>query len=261
MTQRTYGSDAYTYSYAGTTQNELISQVPPGGNTIAYTWGRTDGNGMPLLESLTTANGTAYLTHDQTGAPMAMRSYTGTVTYYAHDGLGSPVALITPTGVVSATYAYDPYGTVNIGNPTNSSAATLNPYRFTGGIYDRTTGYLKLGQRFYSPDTGRFTQQDSLETLADPSRANRYEYAAGNPINYVDPTGRDFWDGVNNFVDAAVDRLAKATTKGLVVGSVAAVSTCVVGAIATGGLSCVGASAAFVGGFVGGPIEGVITGD
>ena len=43
--------------------------------------------------------------------------------------------------------------------------------------------------RWYDPVTGRFTQQDSLETLADPTRANRYEYAASNPLNYIDPTG------------------------------------------------------------------------
>lgn len=178
-----------TYSYAGTTQNELISQVVPGGSTFTYTWGRTDTNGLPLLESLTNPNGTSHLTHDDRGTPLAFTSFTGTTAYYALDGLGSPVALINTRGVHIASYSYDPYGAVTIANLTGNSAADLQSYRFTGGIHDRTTNYLKMGQRWYDPATGRFTQQDSLETLADPTRANRYEYAASNPTNYVDPTG------------------------------------------------------------------------
>lgn len=76
--------------------------------------------------------------------------------------------------------------------------------------------------RWYDPGTGRWTQQDSLETLLDPSRSNRYEYAAGNPVNYVDPTGRDFGD----FLQGASTALGVAATfagpYSLAVGAVAA---------------------------------------
>jgi RHS repeat-associated protein len=74
-------------------------------------------------------------------------------------------------------------------NITGNIATDLNPYVFTGGLKDRTTGWVKLGLRFYDPETGRFSQQDSLEVLADPSRGNRYQYAGSNPVNYVDPLG------------------------------------------------------------------------
>ena len=53
----------------------------PGGGSIAYTWCRTDQHGLPILESLTNANGTSYLTHDDTGSPLALRTYTGTLNY------------------------------------------------------------------------------------------------------------------------------------------------------------------------------------
>ena len=63
------------------------------------------------------------------------------------------------------------------------------PDRTAGGLYDRTTGFIKFGQRWYHPGTGRFTQQDSIEHLTDPAQGNRYAYAADNPVNYIDPTG------------------------------------------------------------------------
>jgi RHS repeat-associated protein len=178
-----------SYTFAGTTQNELISQAVPGGDNYKYRWGRTDRNGLPLLESFTSPDGTSYLTHDDSGAPLALRSPTGVQAYYVLDGLGSPVALVGSDGALLATYSYDPYGEVTTSNQTGN-AGDLNPYRFAGGLLDRTTGYVKFGQRFYDPGTGRFTQQDSLEVLADPTHGNRYQYAAGNPCNFVDPTGQ-----------------------------------------------------------------------
>lgn len=33
-------------------------------------------------------------------------------------------------------------------------------------------------------------QQDDISILADPSRANRYEYSGDNPVNYIDPAGK-----------------------------------------------------------------------
>src|ERR1039458_1650240 len=39
-----------------------------------------------------------------------------------------------------------------------------------------------------NPTTGTWTQQDPINTPLDPYNANRYEYAADNPVNYFDPT-------------------------------------------------------------------------
>jgi RHS repeat-associated protein len=64
-------------------------------------------------------------------------------------------------------------------------------YGYTGGITDPIDGLLHLGHRWYDSHNGRFTQRDDITTLANPSRANRYQYAASNPTSYVDPTGQD----------------------------------------------------------------------
>lgn len=198
MTSRTstsgYNTVTARYTYAGSDQTELISQVPGSGGTYNYTYGRTDRNELPILESITNSNGNSYLTHDNSGVPLALKSHTGNYAYYVLDGLGSPIALINGTGILLSTFTYDPYGQVTADNITNNSVTALNPYRFAGGMYDRSSNLVKFGMRWYDPATGRFTQQDSVETLADPSRANRYEYAAGNPCNFVDPTGQDISD-------------------------------------------------------------------
>ncbi|MFJ1588465.1 RHS repeat-associated core domain-containing protein, partial [Streptomyces sp. NPDC088197] len=64
------------------------------------------------------------------------------------------------------------------------------PYRYVGGTYDRTTGWIKYGQRWYNPTTGRFTTQDAHSFLTDPAQGNRYAYAGDDPINNTDPTGQ-----------------------------------------------------------------------
>lgn len=51
------------------------------------------------------------------------------------------------------------------------------------------TGRYLFGVRFYDPNQGVWTQQDSLDAPLDPVNANRYAYAGGDPVNNFDPTG------------------------------------------------------------------------
>ena len=67
----------------------------------------------------------------------------------------------------------------------------VNPYQFKGGLHDRTTNWVKFGHRWYSVEWGRFSQQDTLDAPLDPANANRYAFAANDPINLSDPTGRE----------------------------------------------------------------------
>jgi hypothetical protein len=68
-----------------------------------------------------------------------------------------------------------------------------------------------LDARFYDPEVGRFTSQDSyLGEINDPPSLHRYFYANANPTRYVDPTGhaaKDWiWAAANE-----TERAAKAT--------------------------------------------------
>lgn len=44
---------------------------------------------------------------------------------------------------------------------------------------------MKLGQRFYDPSLGRWTQQDPIPN------GNLYVYTGDNPVNFIDVTGTD----------------------------------------------------------------------
>ncbi len=181
-----------TYSYAGADQTELIHQTVPGGTAFDYVYGRNDTNKQPVLESFAKNNNLYYLDHDGTGTPLVLHLPSGPNDFYVLDGQGSVVALINAAGATAATYTYDPYGT-QTGTTGTGDAVGANPLRFTGGLYDRGTGWTKYGVRYDDTTLGRFTSQDPLTRLLDPDNANRYAYAADNPTNDVDPTGRDFW--------------------------------------------------------------------
>lgn len=66
----------------------------------------------------------------------------------------------------------------------------FDPYRYRYGMVDRGgTGQYLFGARFYDPNQGVRTQQDSLDAPLDPVNANRYACAGGDPINNYDPAG------------------------------------------------------------------------
>ncbi|MEU4215144.1 RHS repeat-associated core domain-containing protein [Actinoplanes sp. NPDC026623] len=190
---------AADYAYAGTDQVELTQA-----GTTKLDYGREDQYGMAWLQSWT-HNGrpTAYVERDGLGTPLGLRI--GTTDYaYVLDGLGSVVAIVGSNNTVAATYEYDPYGVVQTSSNENGLGQT-NLLRYAAGTYDPATRLTKYGQRWYNPNQGRFTQQDNLQFIGDPSQANRYAYAADNPINNIDPTGRnafnDYISYVANYVE------------------------------------------------------------
>jgi RHS repeat-associated protein len=69
--------------------------------------------------------------------------------------------------------------------------------RFTSRYYDSGTGLYKFGIRYYDPSTGRWTQRDPVGgSLQELVKANPYVYAGNDPVNMVDPTGKDTILGV-----------------------------------------------------------------
>jgi len=92
------------------------------------------------------------------------------------------------SGVLTDSYAYTHYGKIIC-----YKRSFENSYLFTGKQRDNETGNYYLRARYYSPSMARFLSRDSYDgTPADPLSQNRYLYARGNPVVYVDPSGHFF---------------------------------------------------------------------
>jgi RHS repeat-associated protein len=186
------GAVTSTYLYAGTTQNELVSQTDSAGGSYKYVYGRPDSNGNPEIESTTVGTSTGYLFNDPTGLPVMLQTVSVVTCMYMYDGLGNPAAMANPYYGNAYTLSFDPYGTATrTDGGTNNGGWAENPYLFQGGLQNRATGTLKYGPRSYNSATGGWTQQDTRNAPLDPANANRYAYAGGDPINNNDPTGRE----------------------------------------------------------------------
>ena len=64
-----------------------------------------------------------------------------------------------------------------------------NVYKFNGKEIDEQTGYYYYGARYYDPTMSVFLSVDP-HAEKHPN-INPYVYVANNPINAIDPDGRD----------------------------------------------------------------------
>ena len=96
------------------------------------------------------------------------------------DRSGSVMAAMTTSESIKTSYS--PYGTT----PTANSPIAV---KYNGEIHDRSCAYLLgNGERAYTPNLMRFRSPDRASIFL-PRNLNSYAYAAGDPINYFDPTG------------------------------------------------------------------------
>jgi RHS repeat-associated protein len=107
----------------------------------------------------------------------------GTTYRIVIDQRGSPRLIVnTSTGAIAQRIDYDEFG--NILNDTNPG---FQPFGFTGGLYDRDSGLVRLGARDYDSATGRWTAKDPI--LFGGNQANLYGYVGNDPINVIDALG------------------------------------------------------------------------
>lgn len=193
LTGETVGSDETTYAYDA--EGRLVNASAPG-DVWSYEY---DALGQ-LIASVHNGQRREYLPNfvgqdavfaEYDGADNLLAHYVhgdglvgrfdglGNPAYYSYDGRGNTAQITDGSGAVANQYSYLPFGEL-----LSASETISNPFTF-GGLF----GMIAAGenryfaqQRFYRADWGRFLTPDPLQTPG----ANRYTYAANDPVNRVD---------------------------------------------------------------------------
>ena len=149
------------------------------------------------------------------GANLISRSDGSKKTYYLFNAHGDVTELVSDSSTVTHKYDYDAFGVEKKPDPLDG-----NPFRYCGEYYDGETKTYYLRARYYDPNIGRFTQQDTHWTTANsiygdnPQKINEredklglksysyapqitavmqsgnlYVYGVGNPVLYADANG------------------------------------------------------------------------
>jgi RHS repeat-associated protein len=101
------------------------------------------------------------------------------------DHLGSLRLVVdSATGVPVQRMDYDEFGIVT--TETTGAGSSPLPFGFAGGLYDRDTKLVSFGTRDYDAVTGRWISKDPA---GFDGGLNFFEYANGDPINFVDFDG------------------------------------------------------------------------
>jgi RHS repeat-associated protein len=144
-------------------------------------------------------------TVDETAPPGAMPS--ATFRYQFGNHLGSACAELDENSAVISYEEYYPYGSTSFQACRSVAEVKLKRYRYAGKERDGESGFSYYGARYYAPWLGRWIS-------ADPSMANgslgkgqrtrestgmggsrpfprAYTFLSDNPVNRVDPDGKD----------------------------------------------------------------------
>ena len=104
---------------------------------------------------------------------------------YISDIRGSIASIVDDGMNFIQGYRYTDYGiTKRLGS------GVFNEFAYTQGVWDEITGLYYLNARFYNPVDGRFLTQDPYRGSNDqPDTWHLYGYCAGDPVNWIDPSG------------------------------------------------------------------------
>ena len=175
---------AASYGYDADGDRTSVSSANPTVNYVVDT-------SLPYASVVEEYNGTALAARYDYGDDL-IRMDRGPVgsqvpSYYLYDGLGSTRQLVNTSGAVTDSYGYSAFGEIasRIGGTTNS-------FLFNAQQFDGASGDYYLRARYYNQSSGRFISQDPYGgSNNDPVSLHRYLYAANDPVDYYDLSGRE----------------------------------------------------------------------
>ncbi|WP_306319994.1 MULTISPECIES: polymorphic toxin-type HINT domain-containing protein [unclassified Streptomyces] len=235
--EHTDGDDPKTknFTYLGITSKELREQTE-GGDTNSFQY-------APWGQKLT-----------QVKKPDGKDEETAQYVYHPH---GDVEALTERDGTTKSTYGYTAYGQNDqeqfsgADKPDEDGQEKEDPYnsyRYNSMRYDTASGDYDMGFRNYDPGLNRFLTRDmyggalaDMSLTTDPFTGNRYAFAGGNPVSFVEIDGHLFGLSWSDIGHGALD------VAGLipVVGEVADLGNCAwygaEGNATDAALSCAGA--------------------
>lgn len=170
-----------TYTYDG----DRVRQAKAGaGGQVSYLVDRDHASGHTQLLRRTGPTSDTFVW----GTRLVAGNEGGVARYPLHDALGTTRALADAAGGVTDRYEHAAYGGV-----IAATGGSALPHRFAGEELDPESGLVYLRARYYDPRTGRFLTRDPLlGTFDGPMSQHAYAYAADNPVNLVDPSGKEF---------------------------------------------------------------------
>ena len=107
--------------------------------------------------------------------------------FYHSDHLGSTSYITDAKANITQFDAYLPYGELLVDE--HSSSEDL-PYKFNGKELDQETGLYYYGARYMNPVTSLWYGVDKL--MEKHPTLGGYVYSTSNPINFIDPNGKDW---------------------------------------------------------------------
>lgn len=172
LTSSTVASTARTYAYNG---DGLLQSRTAGGSAVNLLWDPTTSPSRLLVsgsDKIVYGLGPLYAVNGST------------VTTYARDGQKSIRAELTGSTVTSS-WRYRAYGEV----VQNSGSATPSLLGYAGQLLD-PSGLYYMRARWYDPVNARFLSRDPVRSdPATPFALNAFDYAAGSPLRFSDPSG------------------------------------------------------------------------
>jgi RHS repeat-associated protein len=140
---------------------------------------------------------------------------------YTYRPRGDVIGITKDDGTTRATYGYSAYGKdddsqfTGEDKPSSSGSDSQEPYnafRFNASRWDAGSGTYDMGFRNYDPGLNRFLTRDSyggalsdMGLSTDPFTSNRYAFAGGNPISFVELDGHLFGMSWSDLGHAALD--------------------------------------------------------
>ncbi len=203
LTSITQSATTTSFTYDST--GHRLSRTS-GGVTVGYVWNYALGLPSISIETRDGAN-LRYYIHTPGGALLySIDAVSNARNFYHYDEMGNTIFVTDGGGSVIASYAYTPYGQM-----IASTGSVNNPFSWQGryGIMAEGNGLYYVRARYYDANTGRFISRDPIKAIG-PREINPYQYALGNPLMFVDVTGRKTQAELHQEISEVLQELAAA---------------------------------------------------